>query len=188
MADRVKSLWERSLVLRFQAGDPSAFNEIVETFHPRIRQFALSLLGREDNELEDLLQEVWLSVYTGIGRLRRADSFRTWLYRIVRNKCVKTFRAKQRHPFTLDTTDDLAERLDETGILRRHIEILPEAMGHLSAEHREVLWLRYWEGFSCEKIARVIGVNTGTVRSRCHYAREKLKEELLKEVNHDDQE
>jgi len=188
VTDQIKSLWERALVLRCQAGDASAFNEIVEVFHPRIRLFAISLLGQEDNELDDLLQDVWLSVYTGIGRLRCAGSFRAWLYQIVRNKCAKTFCAKRWHLVTLNTTDDLAERLDETGMTRRHIEVLPKTMGRLSVEHREVLLLRYWEGFSSEETAQVIGVKVGTVRSRCHYAKEKLKEKLLKEVNHDDQE
>jgi len=188
MADQIKSLWERALVLRCQAGDASAFDEIVEAFHPRIRLFAISLLGREDSELDDLLQDVWLSVYTGIGRLRRAGSFRAWLYRIVRNKCARTFCARRWHLVTLNTTDDLAERLDETGMTHRHIEVLPKAMRHLSAKHREVLLLHYWEGFSSEEIAQVIGIKAGTVRSRCHYAKEKLKKALLKEVNHDEQE
>jgi len=184
---QLKTLWERAVVLRCQAGDDSAFNEIVEAFHPAIRLFAISLLGREDSELEDLLQDAWLSVYTGIGRLRSAASFRAWLYQIVRNKCAKVLRARPWRVIPLNAPDDLADRLDEPGLTRRHIEALPKTMGRLSAEHREILLLRYWEGFSGEEIAKVIGVKAGTVRSRCHYAKEKLKEELLKEVNHEGQ-
>jgi RNA polymerase sigma-70 factor (ECF subfamily) len=82
------------VVLRCQAGDRPAFDLLVERWHPQLVRLVRRLT--QEHEVGELLQEVWLSVFTGLGGLRDPAHFATWAYRLASNKSVDWIRRRQR--------------------------------------------------------------------------------------------
>jgi RNA polymerase sigma-70 factor, ECF subfamily len=170
MTNSAERLAERVLVLRCQAGDGAAFEQLVVGLSPRLRYFLRRILGETDTT-EDVLQDVWLQVFRGLPSLADAGAFRTWLYRIARDRAYREFR-RHSPPVQLREDSDLAADPDcRSDFPADSIEQVHVALERLVREHREVLVLRFLEGMSYEDIARVIGCPLGTVRSRIHYAK-----------------
>jgi RNA polymerase sigma-70 factor (ECF subfamily) len=184
MAEKTRQLWEQVLVIRFQSGDVSAFTEIVEAIHPRLRSFALSLCDGRTDEVEDVLQDVWFDAYRTLRRLRRPGALRSWLYRITRNKLAKAFHWRRLQPASLDSSHEPAADEAEPTFGQDDLDHLRKAMGLLSREHREVVALRFVEGMSYEEIGQVTDSNVGTVRSRLYYAKKRLREDIER-MNHE---
>jgi len=170
MTDSADRLAERVLVLRCQAGDGAAFEQLVVRFSPRLRYFLRRILGAADR-IDDVLQDVWLQVFRGLPGLADAGAFRTWVYRIARDRAYREFRRRS-PPVQLREDADLALEPDgRDEFPAESIEQVHVALERLIREHREVLVLRFLEGMSYEEIARVTGCPVGTVRSRIHYAK-----------------
>jgi RNA polymerase sigma-70 factor, ECF subfamily len=176
-ADRLS---ERVLVLRCQAGDDAAFEQLVVGFSPRLRYF-LRRVMREADCTEDILQDVWIQVFRGLPTLADAGAFRSWLYRIARDRAYREFR-KRSPPIQLPEDSDVAIESDRgSDIPSESIEEILVALDRLVHEHREVLVLRFLEDMSYEDIARVTGCPLGTVRSRIHYAKIALHNALKRD-------
>ena len=183
MTDVPDPLRERILVLRCQAGDVQAFEEIVSTYGPRLRYYLLKLLGRPE-AVEDAVQEIWLDVYRGLARLRRAESFRAWVYRIARDRAYRTLRQARPQRRLIDAElpapDSEGEEFSE-----EEAKLIHAALEKLSAEHREVLLLRFLEELPYEEIAQITGCNLGTVKSRIHHAKRLLRQEMERLNDHE---
>jgi RNA polymerase sigma-70 factor (ECF subfamily) len=173
MTDGADRLYERVLVLRCQARDEAAFEEIVSRYTPRLRYYLRRLLGGAE-AAEDALQEVWLDAFRGITRLVEPGAFAAWVYRIARDRAFRELR--RRRPFVPFEDFDIIDEASDTE------EFSPEDAGRihgalemLRLEHREVLVLRFIEDMTYEEIAGVVGCHVGTVRSRLHYAKRALR-------------
>src|SRR5580692_5041751 len=174
MTDIAERVYRSVLVVRCQAGDRAAFEELVELYQPRLRYFLASMVG-DEHAADDLLQEVWLEVYRGVARLADPGAFAAWLYRIARHRALRELR-KRRQPLSSLEGIDLAEdgEVDDY-FSAEDAERVHAALGQLAPEHREVLLLRFFEGMAYEDIAEVTGCQFGTVRSRIHYAKRALR-------------
>jgi RNA polymerase sigma-70 factor (ECF subfamily) len=175
MDDQTERLYLRVVVLRCQAGDESAFAELVERCAPRLRYYLRKMLGNA-HAAEDALQEVWLDVFRGLARLSDAGAFTAWVYRIARDRAFRTVRRRRNH-VPLTEAEEPAED-DPDDFSAADAEAIHLALDGLPAEQREVLVLRFLEGMSYEDIARVAGCELGTVRSRLHYAKRALRRAL----------
>lgn len=184
MTSPVDWLHERLLVLRCQAGDPLAFEELVALYQPRLRYFLRAML-RGNCEVDDHLQEIWLDVYRGIARLSEPAAFAAWLYRIARNRAFRVLRKRREPPRSLDGIDLPAKEDEEMHWSAEDAEYVHAALDSLAPEHREVLLLRFIEEMSYEDIARVTDCPIGTVRSRLHYAKRALRGVLERINPHD---
>jgi RNA polymerase sigma-70 factor (ECF subfamily) len=173
MNDVAERVYRSVLVVRCQAGDRAAFEELVQLYHPRLRYFLASMVG-DDHAADDLLQEVWFEVYRGVARLADPGLFPAWLYQIARHRALRELR-KKRQPLSPLEGIDLAEEGDEDEFSAEDAEHVHAALGRLAPEHREVLLLRFFEGMAYEDISRVTGCQLGTVRSRIHYAKRALR-------------
>lgn len=166
----------RLLVLRCQAGDDGAFARLMEQFGPRTLAHLRGLTGEV---ADDIQQELWLSVYRGLHRLADAGAFRTWLFQATRHRAIDHLRRlrRERELFADPGPMVVAEvTADETPLdLSQEVE---DALGRLSPRQREVIMLRFQDGLSYEEIALVSGSPIGTVRSRIHLARQRLREML----------
>jgi RNA polymerase sigma-70 factor (ECF subfamily) len=183
MIDPVELLYERVLVVRCQAGDESAFEELVERYAPRLRYFASKLLGSERQgrrslQAEDCLQDVWLDVFRGLPRLTDPQAFRAWIYRIARDRAFGLLRKSQRLEQSLGEIDVLDESADEEDFSPEDAARIHAALDQLPPEQREVLVLRFLEEMSYDEIARVTSQPLGTVRSRIHYGKRALRRAL----------
>jgi RNA polymerase sigma-70 factor (ECF subfamily) len=175
MIDPVELLYERVLVVRCQAGDEAAFEELMERYAPRLRYFLRKVVG---DPAEDVLQEVWLDVFRGLPRLADPQAFRAWIYRIARDRAFGHLRKSKYQEQSLGEIDVLDESADEGEFSPEDAARIHAALGDLPLEQREVLVLRFLEEMSYDEIARVTSQPLGTVRSRIHYGKRALKRAL----------
>lgn len=182
------------LVARSQAGDTSAFNELVTRYRNRAYAMIYNMV-RNEQDAWDLAQDGFLKAWKSISRFRGQSSFYTWLYRILMNVTIDAMRRKQIEGGT-EFDDQIglqniapgaatapksemepAERMSDKEIRLR----IDEAIAKLSPEHRTAIVMREIDGLEYTEIAEQMGCSLGTVMSRLFYARKKLQA-LLKDV------
>lgn len=184
MTDVAERLYDRLLVLRCQTGDESAFEELVARYTPRLRYYLRKMLG-EIHGAEDALQDVWFDVFRKVPRITDPAAFPAWIYRIARDRAYRNLRRRKPSHRRIDE-DELTDASASNGSLDfENAEYIHAALDKLTAEHREVLVLRFLEAMSYEQISQVTGCQVGTVRSRIHYAKRALRCALERISHHD---
>jgi RNA polymerase sigma-70 factor (ECF subfamily) len=170
-----EEIYRRMLVARCQAGDPSAFEEIVRLYQPRLTYFVRKMLSNPRGE-EDLIQEIWFDVFRGLPKLQDPAAFAAWLYRIARDRVYRTMRGGRVEPLPLEAAGDVEQEPEaQEEFSEADVRLVHACLDELAAEQREVLVLRFLEDMKYEEIAQVTGCNLGTVRSRLHYAKAALR-------------
>lgn len=166
------------LVLRCQEGDSAAFDLLVGRWQERLWRHAWRLTGDEDAAW-DVLQEAWIGISRGLGRLDDAAAFPAWAYRIVSHKCRDWIRREQRRRRTVeDYSDQVQQAGQQASGAHEQSANLKKALARLPGRDRAILCLRYEEGFDTAEIADVLHIPAGTVKSRLHYARRRLRKYL----------
>lgn len=186
---------DSAVVERSRNGDKAAYRLLVERYQARAHAIAYGILGSYE-DAEDVVQEAFVKAYRNLDSFRGHSSFYTWLYRIVFNLAVDLSRKRYRRSelsmgdsFVLDSTegnpdvasDTLVSRIDEPDreLDKNEFRVrFRQALEDLSAEHRAVIVLREIEGLSYAEISRVVGCSKGTVMSRIHHARKRLRRAL----------
>jgi len=171
------------LVVRIRDGDIEALGELYEKYKALIYRTALAIT-REERAAEDILQDVFLRVHTYADRLDETVTLAPWLYRVTVNSAY-TWANQGKRWFYLfqDTLDRLVtspqcypeaavEEQEWRQMIQHEIDALPP-------KHRVVIVLHYLEGLSLKEITYVTDVPEGTVKSRLHYARKKLRKTIL---------
>ncbi len=168
------------LVRRCQRGDAAAFEELFRRFQPRLRYY-VHRLDADGNHTDDTLQEIWAKVVRGIGSLRDRRAFVAWLYTIARNEVYG--RAKAKNPLVELTEEHLESLTDDPEPVFREEDAvrIHQALETLNPAHREILTLCFLEELSRHEIAGILGLHPGTVKSRLHYAKQALRQELERE-------
>ena len=178
---------ERALVYRCRDdGDRAAFDRLVTMHHPALIYYVRTLVGGDragaSGSAEDAVQEVWLAAHRQLGRLKEVAAFKSWLYRIARNKALDARRARRMEPLNggAETFDpiaagDAAGGADGPDFSPEDAAGVHEGLRQLTLEHREVLTLRFLEDMSHADIAAVTGADVGTVKSRIFYAKQSLR-------------
>ena len=174
MTEGADRFYHNVLVLRCQAGDPAAFEELIALHQPRLRYFLLQMV-RDPCRLDDLLQDVWLDVFRSVPRLVDPGAFRAWLYQVARHRASRELRRRGQAHGSLEGVDPPAPDEPEEEFSAADAARVHAALARLAPEHREVLLLRFIHEMSYEEVARVTGLQLGTVRSRIHYAKRALR-------------
>jgi RNA polymerase sigma-70 factor (ECF subfamily) len=170
---------DEALVRRFQNGEAAAFDELLERHRARIYGLVCRLAG--SNEAEDLAQDVFVAAYRSLLAFRGEAAFGTWLYRIAIHTCSHHLRRKRPESMELDETEpDRGREGDPLArAMQRELQVeVRRAIDSLPYKLRVVILLRDMYGLSYEEIASVVGCPIGTVRSRLHYATQRLAVEL----------
>ena len=168
------------LVARFQAGDSAAFDQIVEAHQQRIARLVFRLLGKPD-EVQDVVQEVFLAVFENLERFRGESKLSTWLTTIALNKCRSHRRRSFLRPrslFRIAKTPTVPSEQDRPAESAEIHEELRRAVRRLSARYREPVVLRYFEELPVPEIGKVLGISVNSVEVRLTRARQKLREML----------
>lgn len=178
-------------------GDRAAFSKLVEHFRGRVYGMIYNLVRNEADAL-DLTQETFIKVWKALPGFEGRARFFTWMFRIAHNVTYDFIRARKSRggpgggdafdesllsagaiessaptaPKNEFAPDERADRLDVQRILNL-------AMAELSPDHRQTLVLREAQGMKYEEIAEVMECSLGTVMSRLHYARKKMRDLLL---------
>lgn len=164
-----------SLIKRFIEGDETTFRTLVYRHKERVRNIIYLTMNYSDS-VDDIAQEVFITVYKNLKYFRFESQFTTWLYRITVNKCKDHLRKmKIRNIFIPSKEieeekgyDQIDENIDLPDIVRKAIAKLPEKL-------RVPLLLKDIEGFSYQEIADTVQCEIGTVKSRIFRAREGLR-------------
>lgn len=170
-----------SLIKNFIDGDESAFNELLKRHKEKVRNIIYVTLSNTD-AIDDIAQEVFITVYKHLKTFRFESQFTTWLYRITINKCKDHLRKKSIRKIFLPLKDDeehnvlgsIDENTDIKHIVRKAIASLPDKL-------RIPIVLKDIEGFSYQEIADTMDCEIGTVKSRIFRGREALKN-ILKPI------
>jgi RNA polymerase sigma-70 factor (ECF subfamily) len=167
------------LVVLAQSGSREAFDRLVRRWTPKLMRFSVRKLG-SPNFAGDIVQETWMAAIKGLRRLDDASLFPAWLYRIAHRKCVDAIRDIQRRRRLIARVQAEPEtRLDSVNHSMTCDRMgVTDAIQQLTEEQRDVVQLFYSEELSVADIALVLGVPSGTVKSRLHHARESLKKQL----------
>ncbi len=172
---------ENAIVAGLRAGDPEALRRVVELYQGRI--FALIYgIVRDSHEVEDIAQEVFLKVFTRIAAFDGRSSLYTWLYRVAANAAKDHLKRRSRRP-ALPLEDEAAIRDEGEGPAgsaekEERRRLVREAIAALPTRYRTILVLRELEGLAYSEIAAVLEISEGTVESRLHRARARLKRSL----------
>ena len=185
----LKTLDDASLVAEYLAGQPRAFDALVDRYQTRLLNFIYRTVGDRERS-EDLVQEVFIRVHRHLARFDRSKKFSTWIYTIASNLAKNELRNRSRNPIVLFQTmtsgwddeerplefEDPTARPDDL-FRKRHVRSLVEqTVAQLPQHHREVFVLRELEGRSYEEIAEITHCNLGTVKSRLNRARSSFAE------------
>lgn len=167
-------------------GNKEAFEHIVEKYKKPAYYLALRLVGNPDDAL-DLSQEAFIKAYKALKSFKLDCDFKVWFFQILRNTCISHLRSwKRRKTDTLDDTqqiifEDGANPEDETNRSETRAAMW-KAINELTPVRREAFLLREFEGFSYSDIAKITGATIEQVKSRIHYARNKLIEDMEKHL------
>ncbi|MFA6110517.1 MAG: sigma-70 family RNA polymerase sigma factor [Candidatus Latescibacterota bacterium] len=171
-----ESLEESDLVARAQAGDRAAFGELVRRYGPLVRGVCRHLTG-STWDAEDLAHEALVEAWLRLNTLRDPACLAPWLRTLTLNLCRMWHRQRRRE------RDGLAAILAEGISPDREesdpgVDRLADGLARLSSDHRLALALHYGEGLTTEQIGAFLEVPPGTIMSRLHRARTRLKERM----------
>ena len=156
------------LVRKALKGDPNAFVELIEGSRQSMYKIARSYFSNED-DIADAIQDTIETAYHSLPNLKRAEYFRTWLIRILINKCIDIIR-KNRKESPVEIFPDQGAPCAEL----KNCEF-EELMCSLDEKYRTVLLLYYGEGFKVSEIAQLLGMEENTVKSRLSRGRSKFR-------------
>lgn len=181
---------EQVLVERARRGEMFAFRELVERYKKKIYYLAYDLTGNH-HDAEDMSQEVFIKAFRSLKNFRGDAKLSSWLYRITVNTAISQQRKKSVSQMQLQAsfeeegrnevqfsggeTTQNPEKCAEAGLMQQHIE---KALQKLSPREKSIFVLRHYNDLPLKKIADILKINLGTVKSMLFRAIQKLRKEL----------
>jgi RNA polymerase sigma-70 factor, ECF subfamily len=182
---------QKALVRRAQAGDVSAYEELVRIHQRRVLAVVGGIL-RGSEDVEDVAQQALAKAYFSIRRFDLRSAFGTWLYKIAVNECWDYLRKKKvrRLVYESDLSEEQVRKLEsmpehgyggamhreDAGRRLEQRQIVERLLGGLEEKDQLMLVMKEVEGFSVEEIGEVLGLNVNTVKVRLFRARGRLVE------------
>lgn len=182
---------EKRLIRLLKQRDEEAFQRVVAIYQHKVYNLIYRMLG-DAQEAEDLVQEVFLTVFRSIHTFRAESKLSTWLYRIATNHAKNRIKyLARRHSRKRASLEDAEEgegsthalvpttsRPDRAAMGRELEGVIQRAIASLDEEHRMLIVLREIQSLSYGEIAEITELRVGTVKSRLHRARLLLKEAI----------
>jgi RNA polymerase sigma-70 factor, ECF subfamily len=170
------------------SAEPSdQFADQVLPYQPQLHSAALRLTGNPA-DAEDLVQETFAKAFAGFGTFEQGTNLRAWLHRVQANAFYGNCRARRRRPqeFPLDVLEPaapdrtaVANSAEDAALARIPDPVLKRALCELPARLATTVYLADAEGYTYAEIAQLTGVPIGTVMSRLHRARKRLRAKLV---------
>ena len=180
---------QRDLVRRAQAGDVSAYEELVRIHQHRVLAVVGGIL-RGSEDVEDVAQQALAKAYFSIRRFDLRSAFGTWLYKIAVNECWDYLRKKKvrRLVYEADLSEEQVRKLEsipehgyggathreDAGRRLEQRQLVERLLGELEDKDQIMLVMKEVEGFSVEELAEKMGMNENTIKVKLFRARQKL--------------
>lgn len=171
---------EVDLMRRIADKDRRAFEELYEIYHRRLHHF-LWRFTRQPELIEEIANDVLFVVWQRAASFRGGSRPSTWIFGIAYRTALKSIgRLKRRpeEPLSEDLESVAEERPDHHLALREIHRTVRKALGRLSPEHRAVVELVYYYGYSCREVSAIVGCPVNTVKTRMFHARRRLRDLL----------
>ncbi|MHB8533950.1 MAG: RNA polymerase sigma factor [Sulfuricaulis sp.] len=170
------SLDEVALVRRVAQGDGAAFETLYGCYYPRLTRF-LGRVTRQPQLVEEILNDTMLVVWRKSHTYDLSSKVSTWIFAIAYRRTLKALKRADR-VLEFDPEDDVSpvKSGPEGEFIQQELRaFLSRTMTALSAEHRAVIELTYYQGYAYQEIAEIMGCPIDTVKTRMFYARRRLK-------------
>lgn len=178
MRSRKDRALDTYLAAAAKAGDRAACARLARRWSPRLSAFAWRLLGQAD-WVEDAVQDAWIEILKGLGRLKAPEAFPAFAFRITARRCARLIRAAQSSRTLESALAGEPEPEPAPGPeVSADFAKVRAAMARLPAEQQGALWLHHLEGLSVAETALALDVPAGTVKTRLMHARRKIAAEL----------
>jgi RNA polymerase sigma-70 factor (ECF subfamily) len=169
---------DEMLIARIAGGDRLAMQTLFARHRTPVYRWLLRLVGNE-TVAEDLLSDVFLDVWRQAGRFQARSAVSTWLLAIARFKALSARRTRKDAELDETIEATVADPADDPEVMlakKHRDQVVREALNELSPEHKEIIDLVYYHEKSVDECAQILGVPSGTVKTRMFYARKKLAE------------
>ena len=183
---------EAEWIRRCQSGNTEAFTPLVETYERRIFRLVFHLVRRQE-DVEDIVQEVFMKAFAAISTYNFQSAFGTWLNRITVNHCYDYLRRRRvsRVSYFWEMSEDGQREIESTarspepgGLNNEESlavgEFVSKLLARAPAEDRVILTLKEIEEKSVEEIAQILNLKESTVKVRLHRARKRMVKDLKK--------
>lgn len=171
----------RVLLQAIARKDQSAIAAFYRLYESSVYRFVLSRLN-DPHTAADILNEVMMEVWKSADKFEGRSLVKTWILGIAHFKVMDHFRSQKRHEH-IEADDQIPD--ESPGVQQEQVvsaaqdaRLLQQAMAKLSAEHREVLHLAFYEDLNYREIGEIFGVPEGTVKSRIFHAKNLVKKQL----------
>jgi RNA polymerase sigma-70 factor (ECF subfamily) len=174
------------LIEECRGGNFNNFRKLIELTSPFAYSVAFRILGNED-QAKDVAQETMITIWQKLKKIKSAEVYKTWIYRIVVNKCYDHMRKRKRNPeFVTDeqTWELISNRISvepsvtlENSEISKIIGILTEK---LSPRQKAVFVLSDLEGMSNDEISEITGISKSAVKANLYHARKSISEKVEK--------
>ena len=160
-------------------GNDEAFEQLISSVRAKLYRTAYSYVRNEQDAL-DIYQETIYKAYISLKKLKKPESFQSWITRILVSKCIDFIRKESRH-FSTDNEEIFAELISKESVdYIAHSMDLSEAFKFLDPKYKTIILLRYYHDFSIKEIAAIMNYPEGTVKSHLHRVQKELRP-ILKE-------
>ena len=187
---------EDEIIKKAQDGSVDAFERIVELYQNKVYSLVCHMM-KNQNEVEDIAQEVFIKIYKNINKFQGKSSFYTWIYKITANTCLDELKKKKKVIYldekikTEDGEIDVEIASDDKGQdqlyeEKEFQEKIKYYINKLEPKQKMMIVLRDIKGFSYEEISEITGQKLGTVKSQINRARLKLRKLLEKDGTFED--
>ncbi len=166
---------DAEVVAQVLSGDREAFGVVIRRYEPGLLRYAARMLGSRD-AAADAVAEGFVRAHRHLASCRDPARLRTWLYRIVANRCKSHLARRSRAEVSLDEAPPVADPGDNEAAveLAEQVALVERALTTLSPEKREAFVLKHVEGMTYEEMAAATGERIPTLKMRVHRAREAL--------------
>ena len=177
-ANTLSTLTDAELMQRIGRGEHKAFDTLYYRYARRLGGFFLRMLAYDTAKAEDMVQELFVRLWTHRNEYRSTQPFATWLYAMAYNLCKNEYRHEAVHQAYIEQCQQREEPTEESSEAMERDELrqrLRQAVQSLPTAQRDAFLLHYDEELTIPEVAHIVGCPEGTVKSRLYAALESVK-------------
>lgn len=190
MREEISQKSDEEIASFVQSGQIDFFGVLIERYEAKIKRYAQKFLS-EKEDIEDILQDIFIKAYKNIQSFNPKRKFSSWLYRIAHNELVNTLKKKKRKfwlsfDFDFDlflpySNNNFQPDIDK----KKLIEEIDKSFDKLKPKYKEPLFLYYYENLSYQEISEILQIPVSTVGVRIKRAKEKIKKLIENQKNYE---